>query len=421
MSAPHHASDGHATKQGPGPSTLRHARRTLLIQYEARIPPRSSAFVWPSQTILLRIQHRLDRDLFQEPTFEATARYRTLFLRELYARLDAAVQAECAVLRSQGVDEIEWPEVDAALLERYVEVMASGSSGAAAAVTPGSAPNTEFTTHCWPKRITGSGQIQDDEDTSENDLLEHYFRATIREEGSAISKGTTGLRTWEAGLRLAGHLVSDPSLITSPGTRILELGSGAGFVGTVCAVQQATSPHKDLHTFMTDMPGQVAARLRDTMQVNGLDACTGIVDVRELDWLELSAERRQSQQRDDLPTIHLLAEAKPTLILAADVVYDPDLIDPLVETIRACLEAGSSTCRALVASTIRNPDTYGSFKAALKSFGFKADVVALQRPTLPAPTHDEAWRSEAPALPVFPSAHDPSVNGEVELLCITRG
>lgn len=453
MAAPQHTS-----VEGPGPSTLRHARRTLLIQYEARIPPRSSAFVWPSQTILLRIQDRLDGDLFQTPKYEATTRYRTVFLRGLCSRLEAAVQAECALLRNQGVDEIEWPEVDAALLERYVEVMASGSSSAAA-VTAGSAPDTQFTTHYWPMHSTSSCQIQDDIDASETDLLEHYFRATIREEGSAISKGTTGLKTWEAGLRLAGHLISDASLITTPGTRILELGSGAGFVGTVCALQQATSPHRDLHTFMTDMPGQVAARLRDTLQVNGLDSSTGIVEIRELDWLELSAERRQSQQRDDLPTVQLLAEAKPTLILAADVVYDPDLIDPLVETIRACLEAGTSTCRALVASTTRNPETCGSFKAALskcgrrpcqekgafveydllyadptvvlsplllfsstsETFGLKASVTPLQRPTLPVPTHDPAMLSEAPALPIFPSAHDPSVNGEVELLCITLG
>ncbi|CDU22802.1 uncharacterized protein SPSC_01432 [Sporisorium scitamineum] len=412
MSAPKHASGGHVSKEGPGPSTLRQARRTLLIQYEARISPRSSAFVWPSETILLRIQDRLDCDLFQKPKYEATARYRTLFLRELCTRLDAAVQTECAVLRSQGIDEIEWPEVDATLLERYVEVMASGSSGPAA-VTAGSAPDTEFTTHYWPMHDSS-----DDATTSETDLLEHYFRATIREEGSAISKGTTGLKTWEAGLRLAGHLVSNPSLITSPGTRILELGSGAGFVGTVCAIQQVKSPHKDLHTFMTDMPGQVAERVRDTLQINGLDSSTGIVEIRELDWLELSAERRQSQQRDDLPTIQLLAEARPTLILAADVVYDPDLIDPLVETIRACLVAGTSTCRALVASTVRNSETYGSFKATLKSFGLKASVVGLKRPTLSVPTQDQSWLSE---LPVFSSAHDPSVNGVVELLCITLG
>lgn len=360
------ASESHQSKEGPGPSTLEHARRVILIQYEARIPPKSSSFVWPSHTVFLHIQDKLDHDLFQLSKHEATTRYRTTFLRELYARLDAAVQDECAVLRSKGVDEIEYPEVDASLLERYVEMMTTGTAGAGAlGVTPGSAPETEFTKHYWP---TVASPSRDTVAATDVDLLHEYARITIREEGSAISKGTTGLRTWEAGLRLAGHLISDPSIMTTPGTRIIELGSGAGFVGAVCATQQLQSQCADVHTLMTDVPGQVVARIRDTLQVNGLDSASSVVEVKELDWLELCAERQQSRQRDDLPTLNLLSEAKPTLVLAADVVYDPDLIDPLVETIRACLEAGTKTCRALVASTIRNPETYGGFKKALGEY-----------------------------------------------------
>lgn len=407
--------DGSDSKDGPGPSTLMHARRTVLIQYQARIPPRSKAFVWPSHSILLRIQDQLDCDLFQHPMFQATARYQTLFLRELCARLDAAVQEECSELRRQGVDEIDYPEVDAALLERYTQVIANGSSGALA-IYAGSAPDMEFTTHYWPMPAR-PGTTVDDTNRDEGDLLKNHSRVTLREEGSAISKGTTGLRTWEAGLRLAAHLVSDPSAITSPGTRILELGSGAGFVGAVCATHQLSCSHNDVHTVMTDMPGQVSTRLRETLQLNGLGSATETVEVRELDWLELAAERQQSQQRDDLPTIHFLAQAKPTLVLAADVVYDPELIDPLVETIQACLAAGGGACRALVASTIRNAQTYDAFKASLASFGLKTSVVTLQQPVMSVP--DARWAPDLPPLPVFPSAHDPHLNGRVELLCIT--
>ena len=359
------AYDGQSGNDGPGPSTLRHARRMLVIQYQARIPPRSSSFLWPPLPILLRIQDHLDNDLFKECRYQATARYRILFLRELYARLDAAVQAECEALRAQRVDEIEFPEIDAALLERYVEAMSSGSSDPSAMMV-GSTPDTEFTTHCWPQHRDSFAASAEDDDA---DLLHGYSNVTIREEGSAISKGTTGLRTWEAGLRLAAHLIQEPATITSPGTRILELGSGAGFVGAVCAVQQLKSPNAGLQTYMTDVPGQVMARIRDTLHVNDLDsAASMVVKIQELDWLELCAERQQTRQRDDLPTLNFLAEAKPTLILAADVVYDPDLIDPFVETIRTCLQAGPNACRALVASTIRNPATYDAFKASLSKY-----------------------------------------------------
>ncbi|KAJ1029192.1 hypothetical protein NDA18_002820 [Ustilago nuda] len=408
--------NGRADRQGPGPSTLEHARRIILIQYEARIPSKSSSFVWPPSAVLLQIQAQLDHDLFQYSKYEATTRYRTTFLRELCARLDAAVQDECAALRLQGVDEIEYPEVDAALLERYVETMSSGSSGAGTiGATLGSAPETEYTTHCWPRVANSPIEVAVETDV---DLLCDYAKVTIREEGSAISKGTTGLRTWEAGLRLACHLISEPSVITAPGTRILELGSGAGFVGTVCATQQLMSQQADLHTFLTDVPGQVVTRIRETLHVNGLDGATSVVEVKELDWLELSAERQQSRQRDDLPTLNFLADAKPTLILAADVVYDPDLIDPLVETIKTCLEAGTRPCRALVASTVRNPETYGAFEKSLDSFGLKAKVIEPQYPTLPLPAPEE--RSvELPSLPIFLSSHVPALDGRVELRCIT--
>lgn len=399
------APNGH----GPGPSTLKQARRIVLLQYEARLPPTSSAFVWPPGSILLHAQAWLDSDLFGENKAGSSRRYRTLFLRELCARLDAAVQVECEVLRSQGVDEIEFPEVDSALLERYVEAMAGGSS-IPITTTSVSAPDDEFTTHYW----LCSGRSQSESDDND-DLLHNYASVTIREEGSAISKGTTGLRTWEAGLRLAGHLVSEPSLVTSSGARTVELGSGAGFVGAVCAKLQAMSNARDARTFMTDMPGQVITRIRDTLATNGLDSPQSCVEVQELDWLEISAERQQSRQRDDLPMLNFLDRAKPSLVLAADVVYDPDLIEPLVESIRACLEAGTRECQALVASTIRNADTYGAFKASLSAHGLSASVVELRSPVVPIPGDQ---RIDVPDLRLFPSVHDPALHGRVELLCV---
>ncbi len=399
-------SDGH----GPGPSTLKYARRIVLLQYEARLPPTSSAFVWPPGSILLRAQAWLDRDLFGENKVGSSRRYRTLFLRELCARLDAAVQVECELLRSQGVDEIEFPEVDAALLERYVEAMAGGSSRPVTTISS-STPDDEFTTHYWPC----SGRSQAESDDDDDDLLDSYASVTIREEGSAISKGTTGLRTWEAGLRLAGHLVSEPSLVTSSGARVVELGSGAGFVGAVCAKLQVMSTAQVARTFMTDMPGQVITRINDTLATNGLDSPQSCVEVHELDWLEISAERQQSRQRDDLPMLNFLNRAKPSLVLAADVVYDPDLIGPLVESIRACLEAGTRECQALVASTIRNADTYGAFKASLSAHGLSASVVELRCPVVPIPG-DQCI--DMPDLRLFPSVHDSALHGRVELLCV---
>lgn len=49
--------------------------------------------------------------------------------------------------------------------------------------------------------------------------------------------GTTGLRTWQASVRLANHLLAQPELVQ--GKRVLELGSGAGMLSVLISkVQQ---------------------------------------------------------------------------------------------------------------------------------------------------------------------------------------
>lgn len=92
-------------------------------------------------------------------------------------------------------------------------------------------------------------------------------------------------------LRLAAHLLADPKLITAERTRILELGSGAGLLGCVCAkLQQSGSSQargqlvdtdvksarerggQDSHPqiWMTDVPGQVLDRLEETLELSEL-------------------------------------------------------------------------------------------------------------------------------------------------------
>ncbi|KAJ2152290.1 hypothetical protein GGH15_006145, partial [Coemansia sp. RSA 562] len=55
---------------------------------------------------------------------------------------------------------------------------------------------------------------------------EQYTRVVLREEQAMISQGTTGLVTWEAGLRLADFFAEHPDIIR--GKRVLELGAGCG-------------------------------------------------------------------------------------------------------------------------------------------------------------------------------------------------
>ena len=52
-----------------------------------------------------------------------------------------------------------------------------------------------------------------------------------------------------------------------------------------------------------------------------------------------------------------------------------------------------------------------------ETFGLNASEVALRRPMHESP--DPQWLPDDPPLLVFPSAHDPALDGRIELLCIT--
>ncbi|KAN0064787.1 hypothetical protein ACQY0O_001844 [Thecaphora frezii] len=457
-------------------------RLLLLIQYQARLPPRSPRFRWPSAPALLAIQPYLFRDLFHShpipvlsssssphppnlpnlaPSFPpARNKYERLFLKELTARLQDAVDAASNLLQNSGVDETEYPEVDGDLLERYAELMsyAPGGFGAPStrAVTGDGAssmmpPEWQYVSYLWnttdrlSKGLAAADAVSSRpstppaQDPDRSELLCGYASVMVREEGSAISKGTTGFKTWEACLRLACFLLARPELVVHDGCRVLELGSGAGLLGAVCAVEQAraiaagqreaSASASRPRTWLTDMPGQVLERLSETMQLNGLDEDSP-ARIHPLDWIEVQRQSNEfsrdaasvaNRDADDdndgteRDLLGFLKRVKPTLILAADVVYDPDLVSPLASTIRTalqCSDNGGAT--ALVSSTIRNPDTYKAFRDALDSQGLHVEPIPIEQKYLEA----EAEAGGVEPVPFFPSVHDPVCDGRVELLCI---
>lgn len=83
------------------------------------------------------------------------------------------------------------------------------------------------------------------------------------EENTTIARGTTGLKTWEASLRLAAHLFACPDILE--GANILELGCGTGFLGLVAA-NITQSPLGS--TVLTDLDGQVLERARHTIAMS---------------------------------------------------------------------------------------------------------------------------------------------------------
>ena len=68
------------------------------------------------------------------------------------------------------------------------------------------------------------------------------------------------------------------------------------------------------------------------------------------------------------------------VILCSDVVFNPDLITPLLSTLKLIM-INNSECCCYIAITKRNPETFNLFKQKLFEFGFTVNIF----------THQETW------------------------------
>ncbi|KAM4598347.1 protein-lysine N-methyltransferase EEF2KMT [Polymixia lowei] len=188
-------------------------------------------------------------------------------------------------------------------------------------------------------------------------LLPGGDAVSLLESVAVISEGTTGLVTWEAALYLAEWALDNQQTFT--GRTVLELGSGVGLTGiTVC---RSCSPSRYV---FSDCHPSVLHKLRDNVQLNGLDNQTSPrVCVDELDWGAVTEDQ--------------IREIGADTVIAADVVYDPDIIGCLVKLLGRILKCSSpeGTPDVLICSTIRNPDTYNCFKLQLENVGISYDVI----------------------------------------------
>lgn len=161
---------------------------------------------------------------------------------------------------------------------------------------------------------------------------------SIRQKLTIISDGTTGLYTWQAAGALAEWAIANVRLLR--GRRVLELGSGTGLTGLV--VSQTCAPKQ---LALTDGNERVVELLRQNVAANGLEAD---VLVRELDWAAVVESG-------------ICAQIVPDVILAADVVYDDSLFDPLCCALDALFRRAARDCCAYLAATLRNVETLGQF------------------------------------------------------------
>ncbi|XP_037333298.2 protein-lysine N-methyltransferase EEF2KMT [Pungitius pungitius] len=192
------------------------------------------------------------------------------------------------------------------------------------------------------------------EDTTEcykSYLLPGGEAVSLLESVALISEGTTGLVTWEAALHLAEWALDHRHTFT--GRTVLELGSGVGLTGV--AICRSCGPSRYV---FSDCHPEVLQKLRGNVRRNGLTEPAAAVE--ELDWTTATGGR--------------VARVGADVVIAADVVYDPEVVEGLVKLLSEVLRASSP--ELLVCSTVRNQETYGGFKQRLKRAGIEHRVMS---------------------------------------------
>ncbi|XP_045135426.1 putative protein N-methyltransferase FAM86B1 isoform X5 [Portunus trituberculatus] len=156
------------------------------------------------------------------------------------------------------------------------------------------------------------------------------------------------------------------------GKKILELGAGLGLTGL--AVVMNCKPAS--YTF-TDVHDSVLKVLVENVAINlfnEVSHSSGKYDADDRKSIESWSRRHESKDHDTMVHIKKLDwesdtyESDVDLVLAADVVYDPDVIIHFLKVLKdvLCKKPGVA---AYVASTMRNPDTYTFFKNELECSG----------------------------------------------------
>ena len=164
-------------------------------------------------------------------------------------------------------------------------------------------------------------------------VLPNESRVKLVENKATNSNGTTGLVTWPPSLAMIEYLLRNG---TSKGLKVLELGSGSGLVAIVMSLLNCQVTATDHHPTVLERIEHNARLNHSKLLVYNLDWCTPIQFHQEFD-----------------------------MILGVDIIFDPSLIEPLVELLKAIATTNNET---LLAVTKRNQGTFGQFTALISMY-----------------------------------------------------
>ena len=169
-------------------------------------------------------------------------------------------------------------------------------------------------------------------------------------------------RVWDSGLVFARWVTHHRHALRLDGAHAIELGAGVGTSGLAAAVCGA-------RVLLTDVAD--ALPLLDANARANAPLCAHTPRVGELCWGGEAAHVHDAMAR-------AWGSARPDIVLASDVVYDPEGYGPLLATLRVL--GGGCDVRLIVAHRSRHPDEAHFWEAAAKHFEVR---VLLGAPFLP--------------------------------------
>ncbi|XP_071879780.1 protein-lysine N-methyltransferase EEF2KMT isoform X1 [Anas platyrhynchos] len=211
-----------------------------------------------------------------------------------------------------------------------------------------------------------------------NYLLPTGESVTLSESEAIISQGTTGLVTWDAALHLAEWAMENSTVFSN--RTVLELGSGIGFTGL--AICKTCNPKAYI---FSDYHHCVLKQLVENIRLNGFAVQPGTTDLIQPKSEGQEAEGKNYQQPKLIVaeldwgsvTEKQLLDLQPDVIIAADVVYDPEITASLIGMLQklSTFRADGKPPEVYIAFTIRNPDTYHLFQAELDKVGIGWQII----------------------------------------------
>ncbi|KAJ5730985.1 uncharacterized protein N7483_005493 [Penicillium malachiteum] len=333
--------------------------RTLAAQYFQLVDPPHLSL--PPDNVLLRpeVQTALYEHMFDESlTPLPPPTYRTRILKLLIARIENAI-----------IDPEE-DEILDDLMSCWGTLLAQPKPSAIEAAQQLS--HVKYTAPLQTQSPANSTQPPSPSSTSESTISSERTVITVESRGVILSGGTTGNRTWEAALHLGSFLASPAGKALVHGKRVIELGAGTGFISLFCA------RHLGVRSVVaTDREPVLIENMRECVRLNSgsgyknsesVFADKGLIPMYPAIW----DWGTPLQKTDDMSSLGDDEALQFDVALGADLIYDTDLVPLLLSTVRDLFE-NYGVEQFIIASTVRNENTFNTFLRGCETNEFKAE------------------------------------------------